>query len=183
MIQSLLDRVRSIIADDKGLVGSIIAIVVLAAVSVAVDMLAPETTWFHYLRAVLALALSAPLFVGGYFLADKQHQANVRKADEDGDVYIPFKSRYLPSQRQNQSIVVVGVMLAIAIVSSFTALYTVGAAVVLATSYAVVAYCSMSDEERELKDIGIDDRSAGEFVKSMDDDEDADDNESSSDHR
>jgi hypothetical protein len=183
MIQSLLDRVRSIIADDKGLVGSIIAIVVLAAVSVAVDMLAPETTWFHYLRAVLALALSAPLFVGGYFLADKQHQANVRKADEDGDVYIPFKSRYLPSQRQNQSIVVVGVMLAIIIVSSFTALYTVGAAVVLATSYAMVAYCSLSDEERELKDIGVDDRSAGEFVKSMDDDEDADDGESSPDHR
>lgn len=103
-------------------------------------------------KTVLAVVTAIPIFIAGYEIACKQHDANITKADDNDEDYFAYRLRYSPSQRLRQSLVFGAVLVLIAIITSYTPVYTVGAAVVVAGVAAIIAYCRLTEDEKILKE-------------------------------
>jgi protein-S-isoprenylcysteine O-methyltransferase Ste14 len=162
MIERLLGLVRTTMVEKKKpfYQAMIPAIIVLSVASVLIDVFLPHIALWNYTRAFVALVLSVPIFSLGYLIGLRQSDANKRKAeesDDEADEYVEWRLRYSPNKRIQQSLMVGGVLAAVVIVSSFSALYTVCAGFVLAGIYAIVAYCRLTDDEKDLKEKGLDD--------------------------
>lgn len=153
--------------------------VIMIAADVCVDVFVPfDNIWMNIVKTVLAIVTAFPVFVAGYEIACRQHEANVLKVEEENDRiheergqddgyydeddedykdYVSYRLRYSPSQRLRQSLVFGAGLVLIAIVTSYTPVYTVGAAVVVAGVAAIVSYCRLTADEQILKEQNLPD--------------------------
>jgi hypothetical protein len=159
MIEKGLSIVKDIMVNKKKPWYTLVipTLVVLSIVVTCIDVFLPHITLWNYVRAFLAVVLSIPVFALGYMVAYKQSEANRKKAEEQGEEYVLYRLRFSPNKRMQQSIILGAILVAIVIVSSFTALYTFCAGIVLASAYGIAAYCRLTEDEKDRKDKGLDD--------------------------
>lgn len=148
---------------------------VMFAVCVCVDLFLPKyNTWMNIVRTILAVITAVPVFMTGYGIAIRQSVSNEkrfndeidREAAEDGvdpdkarenDTegllkYQPYRLRYSYSTRLKQALIIGAVLAALAILTSFSPVYTFVAACVLAGIFGCVCYCRPTHVEKFYRD-------------------------------
>lgn len=152
--EGMLAKLRDDSRGDSSLMPRcIVFAVILMIADVCVDVfLHMDGIWMTMVRTLLAVVTALPLFVIGYELAWRQHDANQEKADEDGERYISYRFRYSASQRLRQSLIFFAVLVLIAIITSYTPVYTIGASIIITGMLGIAAYCRLTDDEKFLRD-------------------------------
>lgn len=150
----ILDNIRVNASDGASMLTKSIAFsILMTVIDVCVDVFVKfNNVWMNMGKTVLAVVTAIPIFIAGYEIACKQHDANITKADDNDEDYFAYRLRYSPSQRLRQSLVFGAVLVLIAIITSYTPVYTVGAAVVVAGVAAIIAYCRLTEDEKILKE-------------------------------
>jgi hypothetical protein len=161
MIEGVIRRLRSTYLNNRGfLIWMIVLTVVLSAGTIAMDVFLPRG-WFlsNYVRALAAIITAVPMFSAGYLLAFKQHEGLVEKSrsNEDDGEYIELRLRYSYRVRVQQSIIVGSVLALLGIITSYTKVYTLAAAIIVSAGFGLIVYCRLTDDERTLKKYSVPD--------------------------
>lgn len=152
-LEELIVKIRSIFDDTAKMKKIFFALAILTVISCAVDVLLPKhSIIFNLIRTVLAFANAIPLFLSCYYVACRQHDAYVKKAEENDELYYDYRLRYTAATRLKQGIIFCAVLAAIAMMTSFSPIYTVAASSVMAGIFATVLYCRMTEKERFYKE-------------------------------
>lgn len=148
---------------------------IMFVVCVCVDLFLPKyNTWMNIVRTILAVIAAVPVFMTGYGIAIRQSVSNEkrfndeidREAAEDGvdpdkarenDTegllkYQPYRLRYSYSTRLKQALIVGAILASLAILTSFSPVYTFVAACVLAGIFGCVCYCRPTHVEKFYRD-------------------------------
>lgn len=179
-LNDVLHAIRPRVMLKKNMIKYGVMLAVMAVICICVDSFLPEyNTWVNILRTFLAVIAAVPAFFLGYGVCIRQSIANERRFNdeidklaaeegidpdkarltEDGDelVYTPYRLRYSYNTRLKQSIIFVAVLACIAIVTSFSHVYTITAAFVLAAIAGCVCYCRLTNTEKFYRDNDIPD--------------------------
>lgn len=159
MMERIVARLMRVHEDNPVLmVWAMMASVALSIVVIVLDVFLPLDWWVsNYIRAFAAIVLAVPMFISGYLLALRQHDGRVARADENGTDYVAFRLRYSYRSRVQQSLIAGSVLALLAIITSYTHIYTLSAAIILAAAYGIVLYCRLTPDEKTLKKYGVPD--------------------------
>lgn len=152
-IEKILNHYREDARSNTAFLGkSIVLSLIMIAADITVDLLLPTNKiWMNCIRTMLALISSYPFFCFGYSIIMRQHDGNVSKARANDEDYVDYRLRYSPAMRMRQSAVFAAFLALLAIVSSYTAIYTLSAGVIIASVFGILGYCRLSDDEMVLQ--------------------------------
>lgn len=159
MIDKFLGERRGKARSDSGWLGLMAALsVVMIVADMTVDLLLPtDKLWMNIIRTILVLISSYPFFCFGYCVAMRQHDANVQKYAETGVDYVDYRLRYSPTMRMRQSAVFGAILAVLAIITSYSAIYTFVGGVVVASLIGIAGYCRYTEDEKTLRDYDVPD--------------------------
>jgi hypothetical protein len=159
MIETTINKIKQIYTKKSSylIIGSIITGVLFIIDIIADVTLGSGKNWANYIRCVLALLTAVPLFSTGYMIALKQHDGQVEKAIDTGTEYVEWRLRFSYRKRLQHSIIVGACLALLGIITSYTRVYTISAAVILAGGFALIVYCRLTNDERTLKNYGVPD--------------------------
>lgn len=159
MMDKFLEERREKARSDNGWLGLMLFLsLVMLAADLAVDLMLPtDKLWMNAIRTVLVLVSSYPFFCFGYSVVMRQHGANVAKYAETGVDYVDYRLRYSPSMRMRQSAIAGAVLAVLAIITSYSAIYTFVGGVVVASLIGIAAYCRYTPDEKVLRDYDVPD--------------------------
>lgn len=152
-IEKILNHYREDARSNTAFLGkSIVLSLIMIAADITVDLLLPtDKIWMNCIRTMLALISSYPFFCFGYSIIMRQHDGNVSKARANDEDYVDYRLRYSPAMRMRQSAVFAAFLALLAIISSYTAIYTLSAGVIIASVFGILGYCRLSDDEMVLQ--------------------------------
>lgn len=152
-IEKILDHYREDARSSTAFFSkSIILSLIMIAADITVDLLLPTNKiWMNCIRTVLAVISAYPFFCFGYSIIMRQHDGNVAKARSMEEDYVDYRLRYSPSMRMRQSAVFAAFLALLAIISSYTAIYTLSAGVIIASVFGILGYCRLSNDEMVLQ--------------------------------
>jgi hypothetical protein len=136
---------------------TIILSVVLVIVDVVLDLFLPDQWYANYVRSVAAILTAIPMFSFGYVIVLRQHDGQVAKAIEAGEEYLELRLRYSSRRRFQHSVIAGSVLALLAIVTSYTKIYTATASVILAAVFGLILYCRLTEDEKVLRKYDVPD--------------------------
>jgi len=155
MLNGLSIRLRKMTEDRPAVFGwAIAAMVLLGVADVVADMLMPTGFVWNCVRTVLALVTAVPMFMSGYYIGMKIHDASVASAEEDGVDYMEYRLRKSPNARYRRAFIAICIIALLGILTYNTVIYTVSAAAVVSMVMAVMLYCRLTPDERILAEYG-----------------------------
>lgn len=155
MLNGLSIRLRKMTEDRPVVFGwAIAAMILLGVADVVADMLMPTGFVWNCVRTVLALVTAVPMFMSGYFIGMKIHDASVASAEEDGVDYLEYRLRKSPNARYRRAFIAICVIALLGILTYNTVIYTVSAAAVVSMVMAVMLYCRLTPDEKILAEYG-----------------------------
>lgn len=155
MLNGLSIRLRKMTEEKPAVFGWAIAAMILLGVSdVVADMLMPTGFVWNCVRTVLALVTAVPMFMSGYYIGMKIHDASVASAEEDGVDYMEYRLRKSPNARYRRAFIAICIIALLGILTYNTVIYTVSAAAVVSMVMAVMLYCRLTPDERILAEYG-----------------------------
>lgn len=158
MLNGLTIRLRSLVSDHPNVFGmAIIFMIVFSIGDVVADVFMPKGVIWNCIRTVLALVTAVPMFMSGYFIGLKIHDASVKSAEEDGVDYIEYRLRRSANARYRRAFIALCVIALIGVLTYDTVIYTVSAAAVISMVIAVILYCRLTPDEKILNEYGTPD--------------------------
>lgn len=155
MLNGLSIRLRKMTEDRPVVFGwAIAAMILLGVADVVADMLMPTGFVWNCVRTVLALVTAVPMFMSGYFIGMKIHDASVASAEEDGVDYLEYRLRKSPNARYRRAFIAICVIALLGILTYNTVIYTVSASAVVSMVMAVMLYCRLTPDEKILAEYG-----------------------------
>lgn len=155
MLNGLSIRLRKMTEDRPAVFGwAIAAMVLLGVADVVADMLMSTGFVWNCVRTVLALITAVPMFMSGYYIGMKIHDASVASAEEDGVDYLEYRLRKSPNARYRRAFIAICIIALLGILTYNTVIYTVSAAAVVSMVMAVMLYCRLTPDERILAEYG-----------------------------
>lgn len=155
MLNGLSIRLRKMTEERTAVFGwAIAAMILLGVADVVADMLMPTGFVWNCVRTVLALVTAVPMFMSGYFIGMKIHDASVASAEEDGVDYLEYRLRKSPNARYRRAFIAICVIALLGILTYNTVIYTVSAAAVVSMVMAVMLYCRLTPDEKILAEYG-----------------------------
>ena len=155
MLNGLSIRLRKMTEDRPAVFGwAIAAMILLGVADVVADMLMPTGFVWNCVRTVLALVTAVPMFMSGYFIGMKIHDASVASAEEDGVDYLEYRLRKSPNARYRRAFIAICIIALLGILTYNTVIYTVSAAAVVSMVMAVMLYCRLTPDEKILAEYG-----------------------------
>lgn len=155
MLNGLSIRLRKMTEDRPVVFGwAIAAMILLGVADVVADMLMPTGFVWNCVRTVLALVTAVPMFMSGYFIGMKIHDASVASAEEDGVDYLEYRLRKSPNARYRRAFIAICIIALLGILTYNTVIYTVSAAAVVSMVMAVMLYCRLTPDEKILAEYG-----------------------------
>lgn len=155
MLNGLSIRLRKMTEDRPAVFGwAIAAMVLLGVADVVADMLMSTGFVWNCVRTVLALVTAVPMFMSGYYIGMKIHDASVASAEEDGVDYMEYRLRKSPNARYRRAFIAICIIALLGILTYNTVIYTVSAAAVVSMVMAVMLYCRLTPDERILAEYG-----------------------------
>ena len=155
MLNGLSIRLRKMTEDRPAVFGwAIAAMVLLGVADVVADMLMSTGFVWNCVRTVLALVTAVPMFMSGYYIGMKIHDASVASAEEDGVDYLEYRLRKSPNARYRRAFIAICIIALLGILTYNTVIYTVSAAAVVSMVMAVMLYCRLTPDERILAEYG-----------------------------
>lgn len=155
MLNELSIRLRKMTEDRPAVFGwAIAAMILLGVADVVADMLMPTGFVWNCVRTVLALVTAVPMFMSGYFIGMKIHDASVASAEEDGVDYLEYRLRKSPNARYRRAFIAICIIALLGILTYNTVIYTVSAAAVVSMVMAVMLYCRLTPDEKILAEYG-----------------------------
>lgn len=155
MLNGLSIRLRKMTEDRPAVFGwAIAAMILLGMADVVADMLMPTGFVWNCVRTVLALVTAVPMFMSGYFIGMKIHDASVASAEEDGVDYLEYRLRKSPNSRYRRAFIAICIIALLGILTYNTVIYTVSAAAVVSLVVAVMLYCRLTPDEKILAEYG-----------------------------
>lgn len=155
MLNGLSIRLRKMTEDRPVVFGwAIAAMILLGVADVVADMLMPTGFVWNCVRTVLALVTAVPMFMSGYFIGMKIHDASVASAEEDGIDYLEYRLRKSPNARYRRAFIAICIIALLGILTYNTVIYTVSAAAVVSMVMAVMLYCRLTPDEKILAEYG-----------------------------
>lgn len=152
-LEEVLEKIKTFYKKKSNVKLMFIALAVVVILACAVDIFLPKhSSVFNIIRTVMAFIGAFPMFLTAYYVALKQHDVYVAKAEENDELYNDYRLRYTASTRLKQAIIFCSVLAAIAMMTSFSPIYTIAASVVLAGIFASVVYCRMTPKEQYYRD-------------------------------
>lgn len=155
MLNGLSIRLRKMTEDRPAVFGwAIAAMVLLGVADVVADILMSTGFIWNCVRTVLALVTAVPMFMSGYYIGMKIHDASVASAEEDGVDYMEYRLRKSPNARYRRAFIAICIIALLGILTYNTVIYTVSAAAVVSMVMAVMLYCRLTPDERILAEYG-----------------------------
>lgn len=155
MLNGLSIRLRKMTEDRPVVFGwAIAAMILLGVADVVADMLMPTGFVWNCVRTVFALVTAVPMFMSGYFIGMKIHDASVASAEEDDVDYLEYRLRKSPNARYRRAFIAICVIALLGILTYNTVIYTVSAAAVVSMVMAVMLYCRLTPDEKILAEYG-----------------------------
>lgn len=155
MLNGLSIRLRKMTEDRPVVFGwAIAAMILLGVADVVADMLMPTGFVWNCVRTVLALVTAVPMFMSGYFIGMKIHDASVASAEEDGIDYLEYRLRKSPNARYRRAFIAICIIALLGILTYNTVIYTVSASAVVSMVMAVMLYCRLTPDEKILAEYG-----------------------------
>lgn len=155
MLNGLSIRLRKMTEERTAVFGwAIAAMILLGVADVVADMLMPTGFVWNCVRTVLALVTAVPMFMSGYFIGMKIHDASVASAEEDGVDYLEYRLRKSPNARYRRAFIAICIIALLGILTYNTVIYTVSAAAVVSMVMAVMLYCRLTPDEKILAEYG-----------------------------
>ena len=155
MLNGLSIRLRKMTEDRPAVFGwAIAAMVLLGVADVVADMLMSTGFVWNCVRTALALVTAVPMFMSGYYIGMKIHDASVASAEEDGVDYMEYRLRKSPNARYRRAFIAICIIALLGILTYNTVIYTVSAAAVVSMVMAVMLYCRLTPDERILAEYG-----------------------------
>ena len=155
MLNGLSIRLRKMTEERPSIFGwAIAAMILLGVADVVADMLMPTGFVWNCVRTVLALVTAVPMFMSGYFIGMKIHDASVASAEEDGVDYLEYRLRKSPNARYRRAFIAICIIALLGILTYNTVIYTVSAAAVVSMVMAVMLYCRLTPDEKILAEYG-----------------------------
>lgn len=155
MLNGLSIRLRKMTEERPSIFGwAIAAMILLGVADVVADMLMSTGFVWNCVRTVLALVTAVPMFMSGYFIGMKIHDASVASAEEDGVDYLEYRLRKSPNARYRRAFIAICIIALLGILTYNTVIYTVSAAAVVSMVMAVMLYCRLTPDEKILAEYG-----------------------------
>lgn len=155
MLNGLSIRLRKMTEERPAVFGwAIAAMILLGVADVVADMLMPTGFVWNCVRTVLALITAVPMFMSGYYIGMKIHDASVSSAEEDGVDYMEYRLRKSPNARYRRAFIAICIIALLGILTYNTVIYTVSAAAVVSLVVAVMLYCRLTPDEKILAEYG-----------------------------
>ena len=120
-------------------------------------MITNHEWYWNMLRTLIAVIGAIPTFLIAHYVTSLQSEANKLKAKNNDVDYFEYRLRYSPATRMKQSAIVGSIIILIAIITSYTTVYTLCGMFSIIGFISIIFYCRLTPDEKILRQYEVPD--------------------------
>lgn len=161
MLEKIVDKIR-LLEGSKNRIKYLTICVVVSIISIVFslifDRMVTNHEWyFNMLRTLIAVIGAIPTFLITHYVTSLQSNANKLKAKNNDVDYLEYRLRYSPATRMKQSAIVGSIIILIAIITSYTSIYTLCGMLSIIGFISITFYCRLTPDEKILRQYEVPD--------------------------
>lgn len=161
MLEKIVDKIR-LLEDSKNRTKYLKICAVVSIISIVFslifDRMGTNHAWFfNMLRTLIAVIGAIPTFLIAHYVTSLQSNANKLKAKNNDVDYLEYRLRYSPATRMKQSAIVGSIIILIAIITSYTSIYTLCGMLSIIGFISITFYCRLTPDEKILRQYEVPD--------------------------
>lgn len=161
MLEKIVDKIRELEHSknrNKYLTVCIIVSIISIVFSLIFDRMVTNHEWyFNMLRTLIAVIGAIPTFLIAHYVTSLQSDANKLKAKNNDVDYLEYRLRYSPATRMKQSAIIGSIIILIAIITSYTSIYTLCGMLSIIGFISITFYCRLTPDEKILRQYEVPD--------------------------
>ena len=161
MLEIIVDKVRELEYSknrNKYLTTYIIVSIISIVFSLIFDRMVTNHEWyFNMLRTLIAVIGAVPTFLVVHYVTSLQSNANKLRAKNNDVDYLEYRLRYSPATRMKQSAIVGSIIILLAIITSYTTVYTLCGMFSIIGFISIIFYCRLTPDEKILRQYEVPD--------------------------
>lgn len=161
MLETIVDKVRELEYSknrNKYLTIYIIVSIISIVFSLVFDRMITNHEWYwNMLRTLIAVIGAIPTFLIAHYVTSLQGEANKLKAKNNDVDYLEYRLRYSPATRMKQSAIVGSIIILLAIITSYTTVYTLCGMLAIIGFISIIFYCRLTPDEKILRQYEVPD--------------------------
>lgn len=161
VLETIVDKIRELEHSKnrtKYLTTYIIVSIISIVFSLIFDRMVTNHEWYwNMLRTLIAVIGAVPTFLIAHYVTSLQSNANKLKAKNNDVDYLEYRLRYSPATRMKQSAIVGSIIILIAIITSYTTVYTLCGMLAIIGFISIIFYCRLTPDEKILRQYEVPD--------------------------
>lgn len=161
MLETIVDKIRELEHSKnrtKYLTTYIIVSIISIVFSLIFDRMVTNHEWYwNMLRTLIAVIGAVPTFLIAHYVTSLQSNANKLKAKNNDVDYLEYRLRYSPATRMKQSAIVGSIIILLAIITSYTTVYTLCGMLAIIGFISIIFYCRLTPDEKILRQYEVPD--------------------------
>lgn len=161
MLEKIVDKIRLLEGSKnrtKYLTVCVIVSIISIVFSLIFDRMVTNHEWyFNMLRTLIAVVGAVPTFLIAHYVTSLQSNANKLKAKSNDVDYLEYRLRYSPATRMKQSAIIGSIIILIAIITSYTSIYTLCGMLSIIGFISITFYCRLTPDEKILRQYEVPD--------------------------
>lgn len=161
MLEKIVDKIRLLEGSKnrtKYLTVCVVVSIISIIFSLVFDRMITNHEWYwNMLRTLIAVIGAIPTFLIAHYVTSLQSEANKLKAKNNDVDYLEYRLRYSPATRMKQSAIVGSIIILIAIITSYTTVYTLCGMLAIIGFISTIFYCRLTPDEKILRQYEVPD--------------------------
>lgn len=161
MLEKIVDKIRLLEGSKnrtKYLTVCVIVSIISIVFSLIFDRMVTNHEWYwNMLRTLIAVIGAVPTFLIAHYVTSLQSDANKLKAKNNDVDYLEYRLRYSPATRMKQSAIIGSIIILIAIITSYTSIYTLCGMLSIIGFISITFYCRLTPDEKILRQYEVPD--------------------------
>lgn len=161
MLETIVNKVRELEHSKnrtKYLTTYIVVSIISIIFSLVFDRMITNHEWYwNMLRTLIAVIGAVPTFLIAHYVTSLQSEANKLKAKNNDVDYLEYRLRYSPATRMKQSAIVGSIIILLAIITSYTSIYTLCGMLAIIGFISIIFYCRLTPDEKILRQYEVPD--------------------------
>lgn len=161
MLEKIVDKIR-LLEGSKNRIKYLTVCVIVSIISIVFslifDRMVTNHEWYwNMLRTLIAVVGAVPTFLIAHYVTSLQSNANKLKAKNNDVDYLEYRLRYSPATRMKQSAIVGSIIILLAIITSYTTVYTLCGMLAIIGFISIIFYCRLTPDEKILRQYEVPD--------------------------
>lgn len=161
MLEKIVDKIRLLEGSKnrtKYLTVCVVVSIISIVFSLIFDRMITNHEWYwNMLRTLIAVIGAIPTFLVAHYVTTLQSEANKLKAKSNDVDYLEYRLRYSPATRMKQSAIVGSIIILLAIITSYTSIYTLCGMLSIIGFISITFYCRLTPDEKILRQYEVPD--------------------------